>query len=238
MDAIRKLLASLDYPYLNSGIDISDRVVMIRLVTWLEDRKIRELEIDDRDNLRIDNGNWDLTFTSYLEMLSCPFNWPIENIDCVFWLISYAVSLDYDDNITNKMAVRDENSISDQSKLSIEKIELLGSTLNLRRGANESLTNFVKRIHQVVKFYISDESIENFKNNYETPPNTFVNQVNDLKLSFDTKDDIVNKVALVLRMLYLEDFRELQNDVNCLIVLGQEYTANPRVNASLGKVGR
>jgi len=35
-------------------------------------------------------------------------------------------------------------------------------------------------------------------------------------------DEIVNQVAVVLKMLYLSDFRELQNDLNALIVLGQE----------------
>jgi hypothetical protein len=40
-------------------------------------------------------------------------------------------------------------------------------------------------------------------------------------------DKAVNEVALVLKMLYLADFREIQNDMNALIVLGQEYTANP-----------
>lgn len=37
----------------------------------------------------------------------------------------------------------------------------------------------------------------------------------------------MDEVAVVLRMLYLSDFRELQNEANGLIVLGQEYTANP-----------
>jgi RLL motif-containing protein 1 len=54
----------------------------------------------------------------------------------------------------------------------------------------------------------------------------------------DTKDSVVNQIAVVLRMLYLHDFRELQNDLNALIVLGQDYTANPRTNSALGKVGR
>ena len=40
-------------------------------------------------------------------------------------------------------------------------------------------------------------------------------------------DKIMDEVAVVLRMLYLSDFRELQNEANELIVLGQEYTANP-----------
>lgn len=40
-------------------------------------------------------------------------------------------------------------------------------------------------------------------------------------------DTDVNQIATVLKMLYLSDFREMQNDLNALIVLGQEYTANP-----------
>ena len=40
-------------------------------------------------------------------------------------------------------------------------------------------------------------------------------------------DTDINQIATVLKMLYLSDFREMQNDLNALIVLGQEYTANP-----------
>jgi hypothetical protein len=37
----------------------------------------------------------------------------------------------------------------------------------------------------------------------------------------------INQIATVLKMLYLSDFRELQNDLNALIVLGQGITAKP-----------
>ena len=57
-------------------------------------------------------------------------------------------------------------------------------------------------------------------------------------LGFSTGDAEVDRVATVLRILYLSDLRELQNGVNELLVTAQEYTANPVTNASLGKVGR
>jgi hypothetical protein len=46
------------------------------------------------------------------------------------------------------------------------------------------------------------------------------------------------KIGIVLKMLHYSDLRELQNDLNALLVLGQEYTANPKTNTALGKVGR
>jgi hypothetical protein len=42
-------------------------------------------------------------------------------------------------------------------------------------------------------------------------------------------DYTVNLIAKVLRMLYLSDFRELQDRVNDLLVLCQDHTANPSV---------
>ena len=44
---------------------------------------------------------------------------------------------------------------------------------------------------------------------------------------FSLLDEDINQIATVLKMLYLSDFREMQNDLNALIELGQDYTANP-----------
>ena len=60
----------------------------------------------------------------------------------------------------------------------------------------------------------------------------------DFSAGLDARDELINQMSVVLKMLYLWDFRELQTDLNALIVLGQEYTADPKTNASLGKVGR
>lgn len=57
-------------------------------------------------------------------------------------------------------------------------------------------------------------------------------------LGFEVSDPTVRSAATVLKLLHVDDLRTLQTDLNALIVLGQEYTANPRTNASLGQVGR
>lgn len=55
---------------------------------------------------------------------------------------------------------------------------------------------------------------------------------------FETGSDLLDKASAVLRMLYIADLRELQDSVNEIIILLQQYTANPKTDASLGQVGR
>lgn len=48
----------------------------------------------------------------------------------------------------------------------------------------------------------------------------------------------VDAAASVLRMLYVADLRELQDQVNELLMQLQALTANPKTDSRLGKVGR
>ena len=47
----------------------------------------------------------------------------------------------------------------------------------------------------------------------------------------------MNQASTVLKMMYIADLRNLQNDINAMIVTAQEYTAKPKTDASLAKVG-
>lgn len=67
-------------------------------------------------------------------------------------------------------------------------------------------------------------------------PKTF--SLKDFPPGFDTGDEQLNKAAALLRLLYVSDLRRLQDDVNSLIASMQDYTANPKTDSSLGKVGR
>lgn len=53
-----------------------------------------------------------------------------------------------------------------------------------------------------------------------------------------TGDELLDKATAVLRMLYVADLRELQDAVTDIVVTVQEFTANPKTDASLGAVGR
>lgn len=57
-------------------------------------------------------------------------------------------------------------------------------------------------------------------------------------LGFDVSDKQLQRPAKVLRMLYVNDLRDLQNKVNQIIVTVQSMTANPKTDSALGKIGR
>ena len=93
---LSKLLAILGYP---NHIDATlDRKQVIQCVNWLEDRKIRELEISDREKLRNETGEFDSAYSAYLELLGCPFECnPSDPLETLTWLVSHAVSVEYED---------------------------------------------------------------------------------------------------------------------------------------------
>ena len=56
-------------------------------------------------------------------------------------------------------------------------------------------------------------------------------------LGFSTNHAKVDLAAKVLRLMYINDLRDLQTMINETIVLMQEHTADPKTEAHLGRVG-
>jgi hypothetical protein len=245
---MERLLGGLAYPFSHElKLDSPSRSEVIHLITWLEDRKIRRLEVKERDGLRKDSATWDAQFASYLGVLACPFAWnesPEGNVDCLVWLVEHAVAAEYEDcaelctadlDTSEPMAVDDDGGSGSGvgSNISDAEVDALGAMVGLQRGGNENNAGYLQRISKTVSLCLTPGCREALKTgNSQGIP------LEDFPLGFDTADPKVNQIAVVLKMLHLWDFREMQNDLNAHIVLGQEYTANPRTNAGLGKVGR
>ena len=86
----RRILRQLGFP-MHETMDPNNKHELLSLVCWLEDTKIRELEIEARSELRTDNVAWDGCFANYLSILHCPWRWELESrLDCLCWLIGHA----------------------------------------------------------------------------------------------------------------------------------------------------
>ncbi len=258
MEGSRRLLTCLQYPFA-ANVNFSSKADLIILVCWLEDRKIRELEIEEREALRSDGERWNNVFAEYLENLGCPYTWTGEvstsAADCISWFIAHAVSAEYEDAADACIAIEetasesysscsidDKNSSMDIEMFDESKdenadlrraIDELGALLALTRHQQEPNLSYLQRIARQVRLFLTEGSLNSLTNKGANGiPLTAFPSV------FECADPLVKQLGVVLRMLYLSDYRELQNDLNALIVLGQEYTANPKTNSALGVVGR
>mmetsp|Transcript_12285 Transcript_12285/g.16749 ORF Transcript_12285/g.16749 Transcript_12285/m.16749 type:complete len:201 (+) Transcript_12285:3-605(+) len=70
-----------------------------------------------------------------------------------------------------------------------------------------------------------------------TPAPTLLQLASHFPLGFTLEDVELDAVATLLRILHVNDLRQLQTQVDRLIVEMQEYTADPKTDAKLGRVG-
>lgn len=58
-----------------------------------------------------------------------------------------------------------------------------------------------------------------------------------MNCGMDLGDPVLNQAAKILRLLHIQNIRQLQTQINELIVAAQNITANPKTDTKLGKVG-
>ena len=238
---------------LNSLYDASSAKHLQKLIVWLEDRVVRHLPIDDRASLRADCTDrtaWLASYAAYLKQVGCPAELDAsKNLhDCTVWLLSHAIALVYEDSsseynlgarkfaggvaeTTPAMDVEDAEITPDEVKQKVR--EILRETLlwaDAQRGAFdaeelEKMRAICARIEE--KIVSGADGIEEEGD-----------VVNAMELGFTMSSEKLNRAAKVLKMLYVSDMSELQRGINSIFATCQSFTANPKVNSSLGKVGR
>ena len=166
---------------------------------------------------------------------------------CLNWVVGYAVSLEYSDCIEQSTSAHansndvhpsegcevmevDAHTLAASSPVTDDgvaaAIDALGALLHTPRladGASEGDLAYLARLARTTRLHLKPASLRALLDPTSAPA------LHDFPLGFDTGDASVNAASLVLRMLYLFDLRELQHDLNALLVMGQEYTANPYV---------
>jgi len=103
MQSLGRKLQALQYPNAES-FDPQDAKQFHVLVFWLENRKIRQLDVEARAGLRTLDGSWGGAFSAYLNELQIgcdQFDFSAATSDAkvvvLDRLLSHAVALEYDD---------------------------------------------------------------------------------------------------------------------------------------------
>ncbi|KAM9714210.1 RNA transcription, translation and transport factor protein isoform 3-T3 [Dama dama] len=220
----RRKLTALDY-HNPAGFNCKDETEFRNFIVWLEDQKIRHYKIEDRGNLRnIHSSDWPKFFEKYLRDVNCPFKIQ-DRQEAIDWLLGLAVRLEYGDNAEkyNKDLVPDNTKNADNAAKNAEPL------INLDVN-NPDFKAGVMALANLLQIQRHDDYLVMLKG----LPVALDKHI----LGFDTGDAVLNEAAQILRLLHIEELRELQTKINEAIVAVQAIIADPKTDHRLGKVGR
>ncbi|XP_045436689.1 RNA transcription, translation and transport factor protein isoform X3 [Pipistrellus kuhlii] len=213
----RRKLTALDY-HNPAGFNCKDETEFRNFIVWLEDQKIRHYKIEDRGNLRnIHSNDWPKFFEKYLTDVSCPFKIQ-DRQEAIDWLLGLAVRLEYGDNVNNP-----------DFKAGVMA---LANLLQIQR--HDDYLVMLKAIRILVQERLTQDAVAKANQAKEGLPVALDKHI----LGFDTGDAVLNEAAQILRLLHIEELRELQTKINEAIVAVQAIIADPKTDHRLGKVGR
>ncbi|OCT64971.1 hypothetical protein XELAEV_18041212mg [Xenopus laevis] len=238
----RRKLQALDY-HNPAGFNFKDETEFRNFLVWLEDQKIRHYKIEDRGKLRnIHSSEWPDQYEKYLNDVNCPFKVQ-DRQESIDWLLGLAVRLEYGDNAAKYQNAKPYNS--DVSKSSDPLINLDVSNPDFKAGVmalanllqiqrHDDYLMMLKAIRILIQERLSPEAVAKSNSSKEGLPVALDKHT----LGFDTGDAVLNDAARILRLLHIEELRELQTKINEAIVAVQAIIADPKTDHRLGKVGR
>lgn len=244
---VKRLLNALEYPDVDS-LNLKDENTYRKLIIWLENNRIQKANPEVHKQLNdISSQNWRKTFNKYKLFLGTPEDLT-DDEEALQWILGLAIQEFYakNQNIYNKYAVEDakkvnipqvvnENSLDKldfTSKEFQDGINKVAKSLKVTSHPNPIVT--LKAIRQLISARLTDHALKN--------PNEFIVKgtpfpLQDADLGINLSDPVLKQAAKILRLLYIQDLRNLQTKANELIAATQNVTANPKTDTRLGKVG-
>lgn len=235
------MLKALEYPGAES-FDSKNQTEFRRLMVWLENMKIRFYKLEQRKSLQeLNHPAWDDHFRKYLTLMDCPMKFDPKNPDSMItWMLQASTRFEYQDSGKVLNSFARDLAVNYGKEKPPEPFQDVGSA-----EVQEMLT----KICNTLKLNIASESMVDKANAIRTclsseilPAIAYSKKggfkIEDFPLGFSTGDKAVDKAATLLRMLFVKDLRQLQSLIDKTIVDAQEYTANPKTDSRLGRVGR
>ncbi|KAG8449224.1 hypothetical protein GDO86_016044 [Hymenochirus boettgeri] len=238
----RRKLQALDY-HNPAGFNCRDETEFRNFIVWLEDQKIRHYKIEERGNLRnIHSSEWPTQYEKYLSDVNCPFIVQ-DRQESIDWLLGLAVRLEYGDNAAkyqNAKPLNTEVAKSTEPLINLDvanpdfKAGVLALANLLQIQRHDDYLVMLKAIRILVQERLTPEAVAKSNSSKEGLPVALDKHI----LGFDTGDAVLNDAARILRLLHIEELRELQTKINEAIVAVQAIIADPKTDHRLGKVGR
>lgn len=256
---LERQLKILNYPKADQ-FKIEDPQKFRHLVNWTEESKLRSGKgFALKDTYA---QNWDQEFRKYLKNIDCPIElYPEEasfNVCTLTWLVGLAIKLQYstkarelNEKSSALMMISDGTSPNKKMKtVSSNPIENLDfQSADFREGVkrlaellkvNQSHPDHLVTLEACCKIIRNRLSQKNMKNVNMASKNgeSFQLKDHDFGVPPQIKDPVLKEAVKILRLIHLNNLRDLQSDINATIETVQAATANPKTDTRLGKVGR
>ncbi|OTF72185.1 carnitine deficiency-associated protein-like protein [Euroglyphus maynei] len=235
---------------------LQDESEFQNIVYWIESMKIRFYPPNDRSCLLAGSNNWNESYEKYLNEIN--YQGPRDDRKIALdFLLNLALRYEMEDIRTQmQMSTEDVSDMINLDQLPgdvdvsssefIEELRSLSQLLNVPFYEEEPLITLRAIAILLCKLRRSSRKTNDNheqSNNDNNKKQKIVAKVDEniLNTKFAKKshyDNIVNRCANVIRLLYIKDVRELQTEINNAIVQVQSVTANPKTDSSLGQVGR
>uniref|UniRef100_A0A0K8TQL6 Putative carnitine deficiency associated protein n=1 Tax=Tabanus bromius TaxID=304241 RepID=A0A0K8TQL6_TABBR len=245
---LRVKLSALEHPTPDITIDCSDRKAFASIVLWLEDQKIRHYTIEDRAGLRkVEKGQeWEKAYKKYKVDIGMP-KLTNKNEELT-WLLGYAVRLEYLDAVDAYKFINSAQLQQKQSRAVEPSVKAENAFDNMdfhHKGFVDGVKNLATKlgIPHHPDHLVQLEAINRIIVERLTPAAAKTPIVDGKPFPFEKGDDVIiddkqlDYAARILRLLQIQDLRQLQTVINETIVSVQELTADPKTDTKLGKVG-